>query len=158
MRTKTKASRRDKPKPKAAFWDTSALVPLCLRQDETTRAQQLSRQYGKIIVWWGTSVEAYSSLNRLFQEGEIDEPGLEQAISRLDLLRTSWSEILPTEQLRELAESMPQKYNLRALDSLQLAAAFVWCNERPQKRPFICFDTRLSQAATLAGFAAIPKL
>lgn len=151
------ARTRVRPKLEAAFWDTSALVPLCLRQDETTRARQLSRQYGKIIVWWGTSVEAHSSLNRLLREGVINAQGLGHAIKRLDLLRKSWSEILPTEEMRELAEGMPQRYNLRALDSLQLAAAFVWCNGRPQKRPFVCFNTRLSQAATSAGFAVHPK-
>ena len=67
---------------------------------------------------------------------------------RLQLLRASWSEILPTEEVRDLAEALLIKHSLRAADSFQLAAALVWCGGKPRKRPFICFDVRLAEALT----------
>jgi hypothetical protein len=36
--------------------------------------------------------------------------------------------------------------------SMQLAAALVWCGERPNRRPFVRFDERLSRAAAAVGF------
>jgi hypothetical protein len=55
--------------------------------------------------------------------------------------------------VRELASGLPNAYRLRALDSFQLAAALVWCQEKPHNRPFITADIDLSKAATRAGFS-----
>ena len=105
-----------------------------------------------MVVWWGTSVEVRSALERLDREGLMVDRGLEEARKRLGALRQSWEEILPSERLRSLAEGLTEKYPLRALDAFQLAAALAWCNERPRHRPFICLDARLSRAAEQAGF------
>ena len=67
-------------------------------------------------------------------------------------LRPSWDEIQPAERVRAIAEDLPDRYGVRALAAMQLAAALVWCRERPNRRPFICFDERLSAAAAAAGF------
>ena len=76
-------------------------------------------------------------------------------MSRLAVLQRSWGEILPTEKVRSLAEEMPEQYGLRAADCFQLAAAVVWCRERPRGREFVCLDQELAQAADRAGFAVI---
>lgn len=81
---------------------------------------------------------------------------LNQAIARLELQRAAWSEILPSERVRELAEELPGQYGLRALDSFQLAAALVWCKEHPRGRLFVCCDVRLSSVATQVGFVVLP--
>jgi len=41
------------------------------------------------------------------------------------------------------------------LDSFQLAAALVWCQEKPRRRPFVTADERLAKAAEKAGFSEI---
>lgn len=74
---------------------------------------------------------------------------------RLETLREAWSEILPTEQVRAIAESLPDTHGLTAADALQLAAALVWCRERPQGRAFVVLDARLSSAAARVGFTVI---
>jgi hypothetical protein len=74
-------------------------------------------------------------------------------VKLLGQLRPSWDEIQPSESVRAIAEELPDRYDVRALDAMQLAAALVWCRERPNRRPFICFDERLSSAAAAAGFA-----
>ena len=43
-----------------AFWDTSALVPLCVQQQPSTAVRALLEQY-EIAVWWATSVETHAS-------------------------------------------------------------------------------------------------
>ena len=79
------------------------------------------------------------------------------ALRKLEYLKGLWNPVFPDERLREIAEELPDKYGLRSLDALQLAAAIVWCDEKPRKRPFICFDIRLAEAAEKAGFTSYPK-
>ncbi len=81
--------------------------------------------------------------------------GLKQAATRLEVHQASWIEVLPSDRVREIMETLPDHYGLRALDSFQLAAALVWCKEQPRGRLFVCCDPRLA-AATKAGFAALP--
>jgi len=78
-----------------------------------------------------------------------------QGLDRLAVLRRSWAEVLPTDRLRDLAETLPERYGLRALDAFQLAAAFLWCNERPRRRAFVCLDRQLAASAAELGFSAV---
>jgi predicted nucleic acid-binding protein len=82
----------------------------------------------------------------------VDKKG---ALSRLDMLKRGWREILPSDTLRELSTRLLETYELRAADSFQLAAALTWCQQRPGRRTFICADQRLSKSAAAAGFAVV---
>ena len=64
--------------------------------------------------------------------------GLRQAVARLEVQYASWIEVLPSRRVREIAETLPEQYGLRALDSFQLAVALVWCKEKPRGRLFVC--------------------
>jgi predicted nucleic acid-binding protein len=90
------------------------------------------------------------------REGKMTTRGLNQAVARLEVQRASWIEVLPSERAREIAETLPERYGLRALDSFQLAAALVWCKEQPRGRWFVCADTRLAEVAAKAGFSVFP--
>jgi predicted nucleic acid-binding protein len=105
-----------------------------------------------MVVWWGTPVEAHSAFARLVRDGELTAAERTAAVRRLTQLRLSWNEILPSEQVRSKAEELFDDYPLRAADALQVAAALVWCRERPRRRPFVCFDERLVKVATAVGF------
>jgi hypothetical protein len=72
------------------------------------------------------------------------------------LLNRGWREILPGDPLRDLARRLLDAHELRAADSLQLAAALTWCQQRPAKRAFVCSDERLAKAAAAVGFAVLP--
>ena len=145
-----------KPRPLiTAFWDTSALVPLCCFQPQSAQARQVARTYSRQVVWWGTVIEAVSSLNRLTREGTLTVKESRQAFSRLDYLRERWNEIQPTEEIRDRAERLLRIHKLRAADALQLAAALVWCGDRPQGRALIGADGILSEAAGAEGFTVI---
>jgi predicted nucleic acid-binding protein len=152
------AKRVDRPRAVTdrAFWDTSAIVPLCFQQTFSAELRSLSRKFGRTATWWGTTVEAVSAFSRLVREGRMTTQGLKHAAARLDLLRATWVEVTPSDRVREIAERLPEQFGLRALDSFQLAAALVWCKEIPKYRTFVCCDLKLSAAAVKAGFDVIP--
>lgn len=138
-----------------AFWDTSAALPLCCSQVFTAQSKKWRRKYPNFVFWWGTSVEIRSGLARLKRNGELTDAEAAKAVRRWEQIRQVSRVVLPVEKVIELAGDLPENYGLRALDSLQLAAAIVWCQEKPRKRPFVTADERLAKAAEKAGFTEI---
>ena len=135
-----------------AFWDASALAPLCVAQGPSGLVRTASKTRS-ITVWWGSPVEMTSAFARLFRNQEIDQQDFRLAMTRLTELRRRWIEVQPTGVLRDLAEMLLQRHALRAADSMQLAAALVWAKQLPRKRLFVCFDGRLAEAASKEGFS-----
>lgn len=135
-----------------AFWDASAIVPRCCSQTATAHGRKLLAEHWRMVVWWGTLVEAHSAFARLVRDGDLTAAARTAAVRRLTQLRAAWNEILPSEQVRSKAEELFDNYPVGSADALQLAAALVWCRERPRRRPFICFDERLAKVATAVGF------
>lgn len=134
-----------------AFWDASAVAPLCIRQPASADSRVLARRYG-IVAWWGTPVEVTSAVARLAREGVLDVVSASKALDVLDALEQSWLEVVPSDQIRDVSRQLSRAYSLRAADSLQLAAGLVWSNSKPSGRVFICRDNRLADAATAIGF------
>jgi hypothetical protein len=46
------------------FWDSSALVPLILREPRTDWAKRLLDEDGELVVWWGSAIECASAIAR----------------------------------------------------------------------------------------------
>ena len=143
-------------KDKCAFFDTSAIVPLIVRQETTQRARQLIKNYPKPVVSWTAFIEAHSALARLVRDGHISRKNGHAAGARLEYLKKVWAEVLMTEELRGFCIELLSRYDLRAADAIQLAAALIWCDGHPRGRSFITFDERLSVAANEAGFDLPP--
>ena len=137
----------------SVFWDASALVPLCVHQDITPRAIALYKRYDA-IVWWATPVEIASALARLVRMKQLDSSDWTKARKLAKNLADSWSVIQTSNVLRSKAIQPVGPYDLRAADSLQLAAALAWCEDAPQGRVFLTADQRLREAALLSGFDA----
>jgi predicted nucleic acid-binding protein len=142
-------------KTKLAFWDTSAIVPLCCFQAKSQELRQLCRKY-EVVAWWASSIEAQSALKRLVNQNEISQTAYSQSIQRLEIQQNTWREILPSAKVRELAKDLIETKNLRTLDALQLASALVWCFEKPKGRIFVCCDNKLSEVAEKIGFTVLP--
>ena len=156
-----KSSRKRRQKPPApitAFWDTSGIVPLCVRQPQSAPARQTARVHSRQVVWWSTAVEAVSAFHRLTREGLLTREELRQALARLEYLRVRWNEVQPTEDLRHRAERLLATQRFRAADALQLAAALVWCGNHTRGRVFIGADGNLADAAEAEGFTVIRLL
>jgi len=138
----------------AAFWDASAILPLCAETQASPKVDELYQRH-KMMIWWGTPVELHSALARLQRMGELSAVTMEKSLDLLDDLRQKWHEIEPSPSLRDLAAKFPARFGLRAADSLQLAAAAIWTMHRPANRPFISGDQRLLAAAAALGFRTI---
>jgi predicted nucleic acid-binding protein len=136
-----------------AFWDASALVPLCVRQGITPRAIALYKIHDA-AVWWATPVEIASALARLLRMKQLDSSDWTKARKLAKRLADSWSVIQPSDALRARSIQLVERYDLRAADSFQLAAALEWCEDAPQGRVFLTTDQKLREAALLSGFDA----
>lgn len=136
-----------------AFWDASALVPLCVGQSATPRVIALYKSY-EAVVWWATPVEIASVLARLARMKHLDSANWTTARQLAAALADAWFVIQPSDALRTKASQLVDRYDLRAADALQLAAALEWCQDVPQGRIFLTADKKLREAAVLTGFAA----
>jgi predicted nucleic acid-binding protein len=136
-----------------AFWDSSALVPLCVQQSITPHAVALHKTHD-VVAWWAAPVEIASALARLVRLQQIIPTDYAKARKLAKALSDSWSLIQPSDVLRARALQLVDQYDLRAADAMQLAAAMEWCEGAPQGRVFLSADQRLREAALLVGFNA----
>lgn len=137
------------------FWDSSAIVPLVVEEPVTSAVVGLYRDDPLMLVWWGAETECVSALARLERQRAISPDSLTQALERLRALKSTWQEIQPVELLKETAIRLLRVHNLRAGDSLQLAAAILASEHRPSSIGFVCLDERLTLAAQREGFNVI---
>lgn len=70
----------------SAFWDSGAIVPLCIRRQASPHIDQLSRRYA-MTVWRTSSVEAQSAFARELRAGILSEEAYRQAQERLNKLK-----------------------------------------------------------------------
>ena len=103
-----------------AFWDSSALVPLCVRQGITPRAIALYKTHDA-AVWWAAPVEIASALARLVRMKELDSDDWTKARKLAKRLADAWSVIQPSNALRAKSIQLVERHDLRAADSFQLA-------------------------------------
>jgi predicted nucleic acid-binding protein len=137
------------------FWDSSAIVPLLIAETSSQRMQDLYSEDAVIVAWWATAVECAGAISRLEREESLDQRAVNEGFRRLTELQREWQEIEPSELLRSQAIRLLRVHQLRASDSLQLAAAIVTTNNRPKSMEFVCLDTRLILAAEREGFSVI---
>ncbi len=137
------------------YWDASALVGLFVNEAPTAALRRLLDEDTDQSVWCLASVEIASALARRMREGLGD--------ARESLFRSEWRGL--SEYWREIAAIEPVKaralrllntHALRAADALQLGAALVACDDRPDNLPFVCLDDRLRDAARREGFSVLP--
>jgi hypothetical protein len=71
-----------------AFWDASAIVQLGCSQG-ATNSRRLLRDAGRMVVWWGTPVEARSAFARLVRDGSLTDAECVKAVTLPGQLRQS---------------------------------------------------------------------
>ncbi len=137
------------------YWDSSAIVPLLVDEQTSPVVLEEYLRDPEIIAWWATGVECVSALARVERDGGLSTSTMTDALGRLDALERAWSEILPTERLRELAVRLLRVHALRAADALQLAAALVAAEGRAGSLTLVSLDDRLALAAEREGFRVV---
>lgn len=138
------------------FWDTSAILPLCIQESQTPTMLRPRQDDPGIVVWWATRVEGVSAVQRLLRMRQIDAAARTVFLDRLEALWPSVDQIAPTDEVRTRAEQLLARHPLRAADALQLGAALVWARDQPVRRDFVCLDDRLRDAAGREGFTVLP--
>lgn len=138
------------------FWDASAIIPLCIDEDNTPIVREIAKKDGSLIVWWGSAVECYSAFARLLRDKMLTAEEGAEAIAVLSEMTNVWTEIEPSDEIREITKRLLQNYPLRAADSLQLSAAIMWAGKYPKGHQFVCLNGRLRDAATKEGFVVLP--
>jgi predicted nucleic acid-binding protein len=138
------------------FWDSSALIPLCLTESSSEDVKRVVRSDEDIIVWWATRVECLSALARRRREGTLSSDADIKSKAVLSAMAAEWSEVLPGERIRQRAERLLLTHPLRAADAFQLAAALIWAEEAPQGLEVVCLDQNLREAALKEGFTLLP--
>ena len=137
------------------FWDTSALVPLVIDEDQTSSMRALLARDHDVVVWMLTSVELLSTLGRLGRTS----PDLTDLLPgvRLDVMTLvkTWATVTNVEGVRRRAERLVGVHPLTAADALQLGAAMLAAGDQPESLDFVTLDLQLARSAQLEGFRVI---
>ena len=139
------------------FWDASALISLLIDEPNSTAVRSIVAADGSIAAWWGSPVECCSAIARVRREGGVALQEEDRLRREVAALAESWTEILPTADLRHTAMRLLLSHALRAADGLQLAAALVWAGGHATDQHFVCLDERLRRAARNEGFTVLPE-
>ena len=139
------------------FWDTSAVVPLCVVEPATPQVRRLADGDPSLVVWWATRTECVSAVVRRRRDGHLSTQAEQRARRVLGALAAEWSEVLPSETLRLRSERLLAVHPLRAADAFQLAAALLWSRGDTAAHAVVSFDERLREAARREGFQVLPE-
>ncbi len=139
------------------FWDASAVIPLCLKEPHSALVKRIAEKDPSLVAWWSTPIECFSAIARMRREGILADEGERRARQIVSSMAAEWTEMQPGNRIREGAARALLLHPLRAADSLQLAAALVWANDRPTGHRFVCLDSRLREAANREGFTVLPE-
>ena len=135
------------------FWDSSAVVPLVIRETASERCLSWLREDPDcIMLWCLTPVEVTGALWRKYREGSLSAEAVTAAQSRLEEISASTHEVTHMERVRSRAVRILAVHPLRAADALQLAAALVGAQEDPSRLHMVTLDSLLADAARREGF------
>lgn len=138
------------------FWDSSALVPLIVNEEDTDYCLKALKDDPKILIWCLSRVEVMSALCRREREGLLTNDTFRKAKKRLSTILGEVTEVSAIEKVRSRALRLLQVHPLGAADACQLAAALVCVQEEPERLTILCFDRRLESAAVKEGFVVNP--
>lgn len=124
-----------------------------VREPASDRVEPLLRRDPEVVLWWGTALECVSALAR---QKELSPVEVGKARAVVEHLRARSFEVQPTEEVRARALRILSVHPLRTAAAFQLAAALVWCRERPQGVSFVSLDEGLRLAAVQEGFRVMP--
>jgi len=138
------------------FWDSSALVPLMIREISSEQMRNLLANDADIVVSVITPIEIQCALWRRRHHDELSVDQHAEAEEAFAKLSESWSEIDDILAARQVASDLIKRHVLRAADALQLAAALIAAGDNLRHLPFVTLDKDLADAARAEGFPVLP--
>lgn len=138
------------------FWDSSALIPLLIREATSDDLRRLLAADVEIAASFITTLEVGSALWRRDHNGELSADEHAAADDAFEKLNQSWSEIADVYDAREVALEVITRHALRSGDAIQLASALIACADDPASLPSVTLDHDLAAAARAEGFTVVP--
>lgn len=138
------------------FWDSSAMVPLIVNEEETEYCLKTLSDDQEMLIWCLSKVEVMSALCRRVRDKNLSEAAFQKAKTHLNDLSQHAYEVKAIEKVRNRALRLLEVHSFRAADACQLASVLVATQEDPNRLPMICFDQRLKDAAMKEGFIVNP--
>jgi predicted nucleic acid-binding protein len=143
------------------FWDSSALLPLVVRQPPfTNRCRRVFRRAEPRAVAFLARVECRSAVERLAREGALNAAARRRSLTRIDKLLAAFDIVGFSADVETHAVGLLGRSPLRSLDALQLGCALSLCprNDSNHRGDLVCCDRRLTDAAVAEGFALVVPL
>ena len=140
------------------FWDSSALVPLVVRQAGSADVEGWIVEDPEVVVWTLTVVEIVSALRRLVRDAALSERVATAAESTAGAILERTHVVADVDRVKAVAVRLLRVHPLRGADALQLGAALVWADGAPSGLGMHTLDRRLALAAEREGFRVVPDL
>ena len=138
------------------FWDSSALIPLFVGQPSSTPMRALFEEDTDVLVWILTDVEVWSALGRLRRDGAMSAAQAQDAAVLVESFWKMVRVVSAIDAVKVRARRLLNTHQLRAADSLQLAAGLTATHDLPFGHAFVCLHQRLADAARAEGFKVLP--
>jgi len=138
------------------FWDSSAIIPLLVLEQETEQCIRAYQSDQEVMIWTMSKVEVFSALCRRSREGALKEIDFDSAKKRMNDFFDKAFEIISIPKVKDRALRLLQVHPLRAADAMQLASVLVATQEDTSRVPIMSFDDRLTLAAKREGFTINP--
>ncbi|MFZ5630224.1 MAG: type II toxin-antitoxin system VapC family toxin [Spirochaetota bacterium] len=133
------------------FWDSSAVVPLIVRESASEQMLKLYTADPEMLVWWATELECVSAICRRERDAHVHAGHASSAFGRLKRLAETWHEVQAGDRVKATARRLLRTHNLRTADALQLAAAITISQGDASRITFLTLDDRLRVAAEKEG-------
>ena len=137
------------------FWDTSAIVPLLVKEQRSADVRVVLHDDPDIITAAITSLEVTSALWRRRHIGTLSLADHQRVERDFAELSARWNAIAQSPEILEAASRVLARHSLRTLDALQLASALVLA-PTTGVLPLVTLDKRLTAAARAEGFPVLP--
>jgi uncharacterized protein len=129
------------------FWDTSALIPLVVRQPPfSDQCRRIFRGGVSRSTAFVSRVECRSAIERLAREGGLDPPSRRRCVARVDRLFAGFDLVAFSAHVEREALALLRRHPLRSLDALQLACALTLGPGGVDTVQLVCCDQRLAAA------------
>jgi len=143
------------------FWDTSALLPLVLRQPPFSDAcRRAFRRRTPRALAFLARVECRAAIERLRREGALSATARRQALAKVDRLVATFDIVAFSPEVEARALALLGRHPLRSLDALQLGCAqgLTSPGDTADMPEFVCCDRRLAEVAAIAGCSLAVEL
>ncbi len=144
------------------YWDTSAIVALILKEDASQILMDLYEDHSPIYTWTLSSIEVYSAIHRRSKMAKVTAGELQSWLKRWEIIQACINYIEAIPLVKKISENVLRVHELKAADSLQLAAAIFLRNpsalmHTDKKSFFLTTDKQLAKAAFKEGFEVLPN-